>query len=60
MASVVFVAAGAALAAETIVVIIARTKKAFAKYLPNKECAKEQSELGIMCSLCGSLLRPEL
>lgn len=56
------VAAGAAKAAETIVVAIARTKKAFAQYLPKEEYTEEQSELGdvgVIGSLYGSLLRPE-
>ena len=56
------VGAGAAKAAETIVVAIARTKKAFAQYLPKAEYTEEQSELwdvGVIGSLYGSLLRPE-
>jgi hypothetical protein len=56
------VAAGAAKAAETIVVTIARTKKAFAQCLPNEEYTEEQGELwdvGVIGSLFGSLLRPE-
>jgi hypothetical protein len=37
IASIVEVGAGAAKAAETIVVIITRTRKAFALYFPNEE-----------------------
>ena len=60
--NVVVVGAGAAKAAETIVVTIAKTKKAFAQCLPNEEYTEEQGELwdvGVMGSLFGSLLRPE-
>jgi uncharacterized membrane protein len=60
---VVEVNAGAAKAAETIVVIIARTKKAFAQYFPNEEYTEEQGELsdmGVIGSFFGSLLRPKL
>jgi hypothetical protein len=56
------VIACAAKAAETIVVAIARTKKAFAQYLPKEEYTEEQGELwdvGVIGSLNGSLLRPE-
>ena len=45
IANVVLVGAGAAKAAEAIVVTIARTKKAFAQYLPIKEDTEEQGEL---------------
>jgi hypothetical protein len=53
------VSAGAAKAAETIVVAIARTKNAFAQYLPKEEYTEEQGELwdvGVIGSLYGSLL----
>ena len=55
-------AAGAAKAAETIIVAIATTEKAFAQCLPKEECTEEQGELwdvGVIGSLYGSLLRPE-
>jgi hypothetical protein len=55
--------AGAAKAAETIVVIIAKTKKAFAQNLPIEKYTEEQGELwdvSVIGSLLGSLLRPEL
>ena len=45
IANVVFVGAGAANAAEAIVVTVARTKKAFAQNLTTKEYTEEQEEL---------------
>ena len=62
MVKVVVVTAGAAKAAETIVVMTAKTKNAFAQYLPKAEDNEEQGELwdvGVIGSLYGSLLRPE-
>jgi hypothetical protein len=56
------VAGGAANAADTIVVTIAKTKKAFAQCLRNEEYTEEQGELWdvvVIGSLYGSLLRPE-